>query len=1242
MTVTVTTIYGSSSSDTIIPGSGAYAGQDPNAGYAIYGEGNDTSTALLQDPTGNDVITAGNGNNQLYDGIGNSTITSGGGNNYMIVGGGKNQLTVGNGMNSIFGGAGNDTITAGSGYNQINGGSGGSLITTSDAAAASSSTISNYIYGGIGNDTIHVGNGNDIIFANVPIGTAVSGVAWHANTAPNIVTAGNGNNQIATGEGGSNVTVGNGSNYIVGGGGNDNITVGGSATALNVVLGYGGNDNITATGQQNGSYFNGGVGNDTITVTSGNSAMDGGGGNDSLHGGTGNDTMYGDIGSSTMVGGTHTDLFYVYYPDTVGGTGVHVTYTGAGAGTVTKPAADGGTDQFTNINYIVGSMGNDTLDASKNTVGTYLDGQSGKDLLIGGSGNDTLLASSGTDTISITGNGSDLIDGGSSGKSVLSYTNYTGGITLTLGAPDTGTVTKTGSATDNFGHISNITTNAHATVTGASGGGFAVTSGGSNLFNAGQYAAGATVGDTLIGGGNDTLNYTGATGNISVDLNQGIAVIGALTETLQNFNNGANLVTGNGNDSIHAGSNGNTFTVGTGSNLIMVNGATGTGDTVNATAGTGVDTINTGAGSNLINTNGHSLVYFTDANTGHDTLNDGAGGHDTVSFAYAPKVALTLSDASGSATVGGSHALSITSDQNANYTLSATGNDTATLTGTHSYSIGSGGSGNDSFNATANSGNDSLHGGAGADTILGGTGGDYLYSGIGNDSLVGNANTTVGTTFFAGGGHDTMIGGGISNDFHAAQNDVVTGLAGASNTLDLSGLSSASTLNFSQGSVSQSGTGAGASAGSTYTNITTVITSAVGGDVFTGNAVSLGETIMTGINPDGTLATGVINGVIVDINGNHDTINSGGEDAISFALNPVNSPVNLNFSTNTFTGGNTTGLQVNGHLYEVWGSNGNDTINGSNNVFNVAGGAGNDSLSSNSTVINVIYGGPGHDTIVGSASHGTWIVPGSGAESINGNGGFLEYLNSPAAVDVNLSTGLSSGGNAAGDTITPNSIGYIWGTAFADTLTGNTNGNTIFHDGPGGGSITGLGFNNGITFGSGGVTANLATDKVSGGSDTTDTITGSFNAIYGSRLGDNNMTLGDVSHGGGAIYSLGANDTMTGGTGGAVSNFVLGSPGAGSLFNGGANAVMNFTHSGAGAYNVADYYYDPNLTSLGNDVINSFVHGTDFIEFNHTVIPSISSLSITVSGNNSIIHFGSATVTVVGDNNLQASDFFFA
>src|SRR5262245_22246953 len=91
----------------------------------------------------------------------------------------------------------------------------------------------------------------------------------------------------------------------------------------------------------------------------------------------------------------------------------------------------------------------------------------------------------------------------------------------------------------------------------------------------------------------------------------------------------------------------------------------------------------------------------------------------------------------------------------------------------------------------------------------------------------------------------------------------------------------------------------------------------------------------------------------------------------------------------------------------------------------------------------VIYGLGGNDSIFGGSGN-DWITGGAGADVINGGSGLdrAYYTDSSAAVTVSLFTGTGSGGHAEGDTLI--GVESLLGSAFADTLVGDSGPNELF------------------------------------------------------------------------------------------------------------------------------------------------------------------------------------------------------
>lgn len=167
-------------------------------------------------------------------------------------------------------------------------------------------------------------------------------------------------------------------------------------------------------------------------------------------------------------------------------------------------------------------------------------------------------------------------------------------------------------------------------------------------------------------------------------------------------------------------------------------------------------------------------------------------------------------------------------------------------------------------------------------------------------------------------------------------------------------------------------------------------------------------------------------------------------------------------------------------------------------------------------VIENAIGGSGNDTLVGNASKNT----------LDGRNGLdtASYENSDAGVVVNLAEGNAIGGHAEGDTL--QSIENLEGSAFGDSLTGNTSSNIL----------EGLGGNDFIDGGTGsnsdtvsyakspnGVTVMLDIVTAEDGFGTIDTLIGIEN-IIASQL-DDVLTGNELDN---KIEGLDGNDLFTG------------------------------------------------------------------------------------------------------------------
>ena len=105
-------------------------------------------------------------------------------------------------------------------------------------------------------------------------------------------------------------------------------------------------------------------------------------------------------------------------------------------------------------------------------------------------------------------------------------------------------------------------------------------------------------------------------------------------------------------------------------------------------------------------------------------------------------------------------------------------------------------------------------------------------------------------------------------------------------------------------------------------------------------------------------------------------------------------------------------------------------------------GSGGDAQGDTLTGIERLIGSVGDDSLSGSVGNDT-IIGGAGADILVGNGGvdIVDYSGSNAAVSVDLGSGVGLGGDAQGDTL--NSVENLVGSAFNDTLTGDSGVNSL-------------------------------------------------------------------------------------------------------------------------------------------------------------------------------------------------------
>ena len=238
-------------------------------------------------------------------------------------------------------------------------------------------------------------------------------------------------------------------------------------------------------------------------------------------------------------------------------------------------------------------------------------------------------------------------------------------------------------------------------------------------------------------------------------------------------------------------------------------------------------------------------------------------------------------------------------------------------------------------------------------------------------------------------------------------------------------------------------------------------------------------------------------------------------------------------------------------------------------------GSPHDDTLTGDTAANRLEGGEGADRIAG----------GKGADTLTGGAGedTLDYAGSDAAVAVDLSTSVVSGGHAAGDSVS--GFEHAEGSGYADTLTGGASGNTL-RGGKGADRIDGGHGNDRIEGGEGAdtlgggqgqdtldyggsdaaVSVDLSTRAASGGHADGDSFTG-FEHVVGSGQADTlaGDAAANVLHGGAGadrIEGGGGADTIQGGEG---ADGIEGGSGADSLSGGGGTGTDTLVYAGSNA-----------------------------------------------------------------------------
>ena len=794
-------VDGGGGADTIIGGTG----DDTIRG----GTGSDS----LEGGAGADNIRAGMGADTVLGGLGNDTLYGGDSGADSVDGGaGDDSIEAGSGNDTLIGGADDDifVIEDSDGTMTIDGGTGSDTVDFDNTGAAgvsvthSGSGTGTFSFAGgssgnfTGVEAFELSDGDDTV--NASADTAGVTINDGAGGGDDSITTGSGADSISAGAGADTVEAGAGADTIAGGAGADSLSGEGGDDTFIIEDGFGsdtiiggetdetsgdvldlsgltGSVTVTYTGDESGTVTDG---TDTLsfsgierviltdqadsvdgTVLTSGQTIDAGDGNDtillegsdhSITGGAGDDSIeLGERGTSATVhGGTGTDT--LDWDDTTGTAGVDVTLSGSGDGSYAWSDASGSGD-FSGIYRFNLTDQGDTVDASADTSGVYLnggqgddsltggtgddilDGDEGNDTLAGGAGNDTLYADEGDDSLTggtgedrlFAGAGNDTLDAGA-GNDYIQVDGDDGAATIDGGADQ-----------DTLDFESAVSGGVTVDYTGDGAGTYTMADGASGSFSNIEEAWGTEMDDSIdasastaavsIEGGDGADTLIGGSGDDSIggDAGDDSVLGGQGNDTLRGDAGNDTLVGGAGDDSLLGGDDADTFILADGFGNDTIRGGSGGDDN---------DVLDLSA-----LTAGVTVTY-----TGYEagTVTDGT---DTLSFEDIERIILgdqaDVVDGSG--------------DTSGIHVDGGGGNDTM--------------SGHDGTNDTliGGAGNDDIRGWWGDDSLVGGQGDDLLRGDSGNDTLEGGAGAdTLGSWT----GAASLDGGDDADTFNAYNSGV--------------------------------------------------------------------------------------------------------------------------------------------------------------------------------------------------------------------------------------------------------------------------------------------------------------------------------------------------------------------------------------------------------------------------------------------------------------------------------------
>ncbi|MEN5326901.1 hypothetical protein, partial [Pseudomonas sp. TWI549] len=993
---------------------------------------------------------------------------------------------------------------------------------------------------GGGNDEVRVSYKEHTLAANVERLTYVGNesFAGAGNASDNIITGGAFNDVLKGGGGADQFFGGAGMDTVsyddstVGvtlnlkTGINSGIAVGDVYNSIEAITGSKYNDTFIADDRV--FAFNGGLGGvDTVDYSASSAAV-----NVDIRPGIGLAGVGGDAQGDTLaeidkvIGSAFNDTFTAAPLPAVtfeGGAGDDIYFVNGGSVTVIEQAG-GGNDEV-RVSYkehtLAANVERLTFVGNESFAGA---GNASDNIITGGAFNDTLKG----------GGGADQFFGGA-GMDTVSYDDSTVGVTLNL---------KTG-------------------VNSGIGAG--------DVYNSIEAITGSKYNDTFIAddrvfafngglGGVDTVDYSASSAAVNVDIRPGTGLAGTGGDAQGDTLTEIDKVIGSAfNDTFTAAPlSYATFEGGAGDDIYFVNGG---GVTVIEQAGGGNDEVRVSYKEHVLAANVERLTFvgnesFAGAGnasdniiTGgafNDTLKGGGGadqffggaGMDTVSYDDSTVgVTLNLSTGVHSGIAAGDVYNSIEAITGSKY------NDTFIADGrVFAFNGGLGGTDTVDYSASSAAVNVDIRPGTGLAGVGGDAQGDTLTE---IDKVIGSAFNDTFTaapvslaTFEGGAGDDIYYvnGGGVT---------IIEQAGGGNDEIRVSWNSHTMAANVER---------------MTYT----------GTIAFTGYG-NAGDNIITG---------GIGNDVLYGGGGADQFIGGAGMDTVSYDDSTAGVSINLKtgVSTGIATGDTYSSIEA------MTGSKYNDVFVGNSAALAINGGLGLDMVSyesSDSAVtidlktnantgdaagdtfagIEIFQGSSFADTFLGSTANDNF-VGGAGADVFDGREGIdtVWYANNATAVNINLQTGVSQGGDAEGDVFI--NVESLIATSFNDTLTGNAAANGL--EGGLGNDVIYGGDGNDVIYGSLQTPLGPFAVNVAAGGPQAD-------LLYGGN-GNDTIVAAPDDHGTQAFGEAG-NDTITvvyGVADGGEGDDVLTGTGAGFSLSGGAGADKLFLQGPGSAFGGED------------------------------------------------------------------------